>query len=535
MYRKLLCCLLVVVMVFVSGGARLVLPVEADSVSAEKNVPTDASATKRDFTDSEVLVAMTHEESLKFTKYTAADFAEIGCASVKDLSSAAAEKVQKVLRGEKLAEDSIGAAFMNKNINVDTFHAILSLKLAEPGKDNVLRAVALLNQREDVYIAEPNYIIQMTETSRGVVTPPDVPVDNSIYGWAAEKINQEDAWEIETGSSGVLVGVIDSGIDASHPELSGRVNANLSRDFVGDGYSATTDPYGHGTHVAGIIAAKHNSDTLNFSGVCQNVTLVSLRVIGSDNVCDVDDVAEALNYAGCLEIPILNISIGSSIGPGDTLDLPVIASISLAQYTGLIVSSSGNKNVDLDRYLGYLPAGWDADRIIIVGASTSADAVWVSSTNTGSNVGIESVDLFAPGGTILSTYSRTCCATSGCTDAGHVTYGYHNMSGTSMAAPFVTGVAALILAHNPDFSPEEIKEIIVSNVKVHSNFRDKCISGGRLDAYAALSDQAAHPIDYDWEDHDFHIIYCASCDLTWREEHQTSGASGYCTLCNGPT
>ena len=527
MYRKLLCCLLVVVMVFVSGGARLVLPVEADALSAEKNVPTDASASKRDFTDSEVLVAMTHEESLKFTKYTAADFAEIGCASVQDLSSAKAEKVQKVLRGEKLAEDSIGAAFMNKNINVDTFRTILSLKLSEPGKENVLRAVALLNQREDVYIAEPNYVIQMAESARGVVIPPDVPVDNSVYGWAAEKINQEEAWEIETGSASVLVGVIDTGIDANHPELSGRVNANLSRDFVGDGYSATTDPVGHGTHVAGIIAAKYNNDTLNFSGVCQNVTLVSLRVRGADQGFTTSELLSAISYAENIQIPILNISLAFY-----DLHVPAIYYLGELNFSGLIVAGAGNGAVNLNEYDGSLPEDWEESAIIIVGASTSADAIWVA-TNWGSNFGEESVDLFAPGDTILSSYSRTCCATSGCSGAGHVTYGYHNMSGTSMAAPFVTGVAALILAHNPNLSPEEIKDIIVSNVYVRSAFRNKCVSNGRLDAYAALSDSAAHPADYEWEDNNYHIVYCSDCGMTWTESHQTIAGSMYCTLCNG--
>lgn len=518
MYRKLLCCLLVVVMVFVSGGARLVLPVEADSISAEKNVPTDASATKRDFTDSEVLVAMTHEESLKFTKYTAADFAEIGCASVQDLSSAKAEKVQKVLRGEKLAEDSIGAAFMNKNINVDTFHRILSLKLAEPGKENVLRAVDLLNQREDVYIAEPNYIIQMTESTLSVVHPEDLP----IYGWAAGKIKQEDAWEIETGSAGVMVGVIDSGIDAGHPELSGRVDGTRSRDFVGDGYTAMQDPNGHGTHVAGIIAAKHNNDMLNFSGVCQNVTLVSLRVYNTNNGATEGRILAALSHATENNIPIINMSLQ------DGYDLPPIIFMEINDYSGLFVAAAGNDETDLDEYISSMPDDWDDDRVILVGSSTSTDAV-----SAFSNFGDNTVDLFAPGDGILSSYSRTCCAASGCSGDGHVTYGYHNMSGTSMAAPFVAGVAALIYAHNPNLSPQEIKDIIVSNVYVRSAFRNKCVSNGRLDAYAALSDTAAHPADYEWEDNDFHIVYCSDCGMTWTESHQTVAGSMYCTLCNG--
>lgn len=528
MYRKLLCCLLVVVMVFVSGGARLVLPVEADSVSAEKNVPTDASATKRDFTDSEVLVAMTHEESLKFTKYTAADFAEIGCASVKDLSSAAAEKVQKVLRGEKLAEDSIGAAFMNKNINVDTFHTILSLKLAEPGKDNVLRAVALLNQREDVYIAEPNYIFQLDSVS----TTDLRTTATSNYNWGAEKIGLEDAWEIETGSADVLVGVVDSGIDASHPELSGIVESDvngLSKNFSIDGRSALTDPNGHGTHVAGIIAAKHNNDGLNLNGVCQNVKLVSLRVSDQYGRYTIPELATALNYADVNDIPILNLSLETS-----DIYVPAILYLTEINYTGLIVSCAGNGGDDgnvLDEYDGELPGYWEERAIITVGASTSADV-----RASYSNYSAEKVDLFAPGTSILSSYPQSKCINYMCPEDGHIATGYHVMDGTSMAAPYVTGVAALIFAHNPNLTPQQIKDTILMSVQDIPVLENMCVTGGRLDAYAALQRPLLHTADadsYAWEDETCHSVSCTKCNFSWTDIHRGLGGSLICYCCGG--
>ena len=527
MYRKLLCCLLVVVMVFVSGGARLVLPVEADALSAEKNVSTEASATKRDFTDSEVLVAMTHEESLKFTKYTAADFAEIGCASVQDLSSAKAEKVQKVLRGEKLAEDSIGAAFMNKNINVDTFHRILSLKLAEPGKENVLRAVDLLNQREDVYIAEPNYIIQM---DRAIVPEePPAPDNNPLYGWAAEKINQEDAWEIEDGSAIVWVGVVDSGIDVSHPELSGKVSSNYSRNFASDNLSPLTDLEGHGTHVAGIIAAKHNADSLNFSGVCQDVTLISLRVFNSQGRSSWDVVAEALQYAEDNYIPILNISMQTWFS-NYTYSLPDCI---LHNYDGLVIGAAGNSGSDLDEKLAehpyQLPGEWNADTNIIVGASTQTDGKL-----SGSNYGLSTVDLFAPGDTILSCYPLSLCSATNCTAEGHVAYGYHKMSGTSMAAPFVTGVAALILAHRPSIALADIKAVIIDSVYEVNSLSRYCITGGVLDAHEALSKKAIHIVgDYAWRNSTTHWVYSDCGNVAWTERHEIHPGLGICLYCRG--
>lgn len=263
MYKKILCCLLAFALVLISGGDKLILPVGADSIADGVMEDSETVTMMPDFADDSVSVVLTHEASLEFINYTPADFPEIECTEIEDLSAGKGAKVQAVLRGEELEMDSIGARFMNQNIDVDGFRRILSLKLTNPGKGNVLRAIAALERRADVYSAEPNYIIQGIEP-QAVVLPEELPP----YGWAASKIQQEAAWEIETGSSSVLVGVVDSGIDETHPELRNKVSNTLSRNFVGDDFSATEDPNGHGTHVAGIIGAKYNNDDLNFSGVC---------------------------------------------------------------------------------------------------------------------------------------------------------------------------------------------------------------------------------------------------------------------------
>ena len=98
--------------------------------------------------------------------------------------------------------------------------------------------------------------------------------------WAINKISLPSAWEIEKGNQ-LLVGIIDSGIDATHPDLQGRIDTTLSQSFV-EGYNPLEDATGHGTHVAGIIAAKTNN-SIGIAGVCWNVKLVSLRVIGTDS------------------------------------------------------------------------------------------------------------------------------------------------------------------------------------------------------------------------------------------------------------
>ncbi len=472
MYKKFLCCLLAVALVLVSGGARLILPVDANSLSGTGAENLDTITTMNDFTDDCVMVVLTHEASLQFVDYTPADFPELECTEIDDLSSAKGAKVQAVLRGEQLETDSIGARFMNQNIDVNGFRRILCLKLANPGKGNVLRAVMALEQRDDVFSAEPNYILKMEEPiePQGVIRP-----DDHVYGWAATKIQQEAAWEIETGSSSVLVGVLDTGIDASHPELSGRVSTTLSRNFASDSVSATTDPLGHGTHVAGIIGAKYNNDELNFSGVCQSVTLVSLRVVNRYNDTDVLSVTNAMDHAEDNNIPLLNISLNVLGGNPENLMQAIV------NYSGLLICSIGNNKHNSDVYGGSIPAEWEYDNIVSVGASTSSDA-----REEHSNYGQTTVDLFAPGDTILSTYPRSLCASANCSTSGHSRYGYHYMSGTSQAAPFVTGVAALILARHPNISPAAIKAALINSADSVSAFSNKCVSGGRLNAYNAL-------------------------------------------------
>lgn len=471
MYKKLLCCLMAVALVLVSGGVRVILPVNAGLLPDED---LGTITTMNDFADDSVMVVLTHEASLEFVDYTPADFAEIGCAEVQDLSSAKGAKVQAVLRGEQLDMSSVGARFMNQNIDVDGFRRILCLKLATPGKGNVLRAVMALEQREDVLYAEPNYVIEPL----AIVPTPDLGGD---HAWGARKIDLEDAWEIVTGNESVWVGIVDTGIDVTHPEFDARVNSNYSRDFTGDAGNGLIDMHGHGTHVAGIIGARGVS-TQYVQGVCQYITMISLRVFNQDYACDASVVAEAIDYAEDMNIPILVLS-------GDVLEHGHQSLRDLIQaYSGTLVCSVGNSGIDMRVGGGSKPAIWEYDNIISVGASTQSDTRWTYS-NYDSNPNLEEnkLDLFAPGHNIVSCYPRSLCASTGCTAEGHISFGYHEFSGTSQAAPFVTGVAALILARHPNITPAALKAAILNNVDAVSAFNGICVTGGRLNAYNALA------------------------------------------------
>ncbi len=531
MFRKMISFLLVVAFVFTVGKASIIIPVGAIDAEKTETKVLDTATMEDDFTDDCVMVILTNAESLKFRNYTAADFPEVACKSVEDLSSASAARVQAKLRGDEMETRDAGAAFMNRNVNVDTFRTILCLKLETPGKGNVLKAIRALEQREDVYYAGPNYIITLdlptttsNDASRGVVLPDDLPTVHR--GWGADAIDLGGAWMVETGSSAVKVGVIDTGIDVSHPGLDSRVNSSLSRNFAPDNISATTDPSGHGTHVAGIIGGEGN-DTLGVGGVCQNVTLVSLRVFRYDDIlnkyiADCDDVVAAINYADGANIPILNVSLGMDFG-GHTSMEPA-----LEDYAGIAVCCAGNRGLDSDTGIGYYPGIFELDNIICVGASTQQNEIWSLS-----NYGDESVDLFAPGHNIKSCYPRSLCASSGCTGDGHVAYGYHYMSGTSMATPYVTGTAALLLSSHPGLTVDKIKELILNNTTFYEDFEGYCVTGGLLNAQKALTDPEIHQsFAYESISAIEHRKSCSECDYYSCLEEHTFNTFGRCLYCN---
>lgn len=407
---------------------------------------------------------------------------------------------------------------MAENVNVDSFRRILCLELDNPGKGNVLRAVKALEKRSDVYYVGPDYILSCDSVSpRGSV----LPDDPSDVGWAEDIIELTDAWQIETGSSAIKVGVLDSGIDVTHPDLQGRVNISLSRNYVNDSYSATVDPLGHGTHVAGIIGGAGNNN-IGIRGVCQNITLVSLRVIDLNLVTYSSTVTEAINYAEANDIPILNLSI-------DAQDVGHISLFqALADYSGILVCAAGNDGIDIDIHTGVYPGSLDNENIICVGATTQGNL-----RHTHSNYGQVDVDLFAPGDLISSCFPKTKCSASNCLYNGHISHGYHFMSGTSMATPFVTGAAALMLSAHPNLSVSTTIALILNNAKTYASLDNLCVTEGILNVKNILNARALHTDScyYQSVNSSRHRVNCGSCNYSILEPHAWDGAGG-CLLCS---
>jgi subtilisin family serine protease len=330
-----------------------------------------------------------------------------------------------------------------------------------------------LKHSSTVSIAEPDYL------GSSCATPNDLNYGNL---WGMQKINAETAWEHNTGSKNVVVGIVDSGISLNHPDLvanlwtnPGEIPGNNIDDdnngYVddihgwdwGDGDSDPSDNWWHGSHVAGTIGAVGNNNT-GVTGVCWNVSLAALKIRDSGGGYAYSDGAEATAYATTMGMDMTNHSWG-----GDWDSSVLKNAVAAANSAGvLFIAAAGNSGSDNDSNPIY-PASYNYANVISVAATTSND-----SKRSNSNYGLTSVDLGAPGENISSTQNAA---------------GYGNHSGTSMATPHVTGVCALIKSYNPSMSASQIKQRLLDSVDPVASMNGKTVSGGRLNAFKALAGQ----------------------------------------------
>ena len=372
---------------------------------------------------------------------------------------------------------------------------IMLLTLEDCGKDAVNEAIRILQQNPSIEYAEPNYFVY------GDVIPSD-PDYGMLYGM--EKISAPAAWDITVGSADVLIGVIDSGIDYTHPDLAANMWVNPGElpgnaiDDDGNGYiddihgwnfinntNDIMDDNGHGTHVAGTIGAVSNNN-LGVAGVSWNVKIVGLKFLGNETQGESADAIRALDYANKMGIDITNNSWGAWWLESQALK-------EMISRSGLFIAAAGNDAYDNDEMPHY-PSSYDLDNIIAVANTTQTDSLADNSC-----YGAVSVDLAAPGYQIYST------------DLGG---GYRIMSGTSMAAPHVTGTAALIRSLDPSISTEEIKEILLGTVDPLSTLEGKMVSGGRLNAYKAVEAVASTPVVIKPSIMNLHIEHAATGTFT---------------------
>ncbi|HID61228.1 MAG TPA: peptidase S8, partial [Anaerolineae bacterium] len=314
-----------------------------------------------------------------------------------------------------------------------------------------LATVAALRRHPLVEYAEPNYIIH------AILTPNDAYFPSQ---WGLTKIGAPQAWDVTTGSSNLTIAIVDSGIDLDHPDLSGKII--LGYDYVnGDWYP--DDDYGHGTHVAGIAAAQTNNG-LGVAGVSWGARLMALKVLDAGGSGSYADVASAVTYAADHGAKIINLSLG-----GDYDSQTLHDAVTYAHNTGCVVAAAtGNNNGPV-----LYPAKY-AEAFAVAATDSNDVRAWFS------NYGPE-VDVAAPGVSIYSTYPGG---------------GYTYMNGTSMATPYVAGLAALIWSEYSSYTNDQVEgRIEMTAVDLGAAGWDQYYGHGRIDAQAALctSDLGASP------------------------------------------
>lgn len=442
-----------------------------------------------DFEDNIVVVLISHDVSMNFKNYTIEDFPELNLVSIQNKTFDTTIALQEEISGLKRDKyDELAKRIVDNNIELQIndnessadkaqrmaitavearnpyFHQVYYLTLEGHSKEKVLESIKLLEMRDDIFAAEPHYYLNTTVC----ITPND---SNYNYQWAPNNMYLPSAWEITTGSSTVKVGIIDSGILGNHPDLINNINVTLSKSFK-ENSSAFVDDINHGTHVAGIIGARGNN-MQGVAGVNWYVSLVSLKNDFGDNF--IDDFINAISYSDQHHIEILNCSFSVS---GSTNELYN----AIKNYQGILVCSAGNEGKNIDDFsqpVFRYPSRYDLDNIISVAGIRSSNQLF-DNGNGQSNYGPTSVDIAAPGQNIYSTINNGS---------------YYSFDGTSMAAPQVSGVAALIKSVRPNISVLGLRKTILDTVTPVTYLNNKVVTGGKVNAFAALI-AAQNPSSY---------------------------------------
>ena len=363
---------------------------------------------------------------------------------------------------------------------------------------NVLGLLRSLVARGDVEYVEPNYIVH--------TLAPQVPNDTSfsalwglhntgqsiggVAGIAGVDINAADAWGVTTGSAAHVVGVIDTGVNYNHADLSANMWSAPTAFSVTvggvvitcaqgtRGFNAilnTCDPMddnNHGTHVAGTIGATGNN-TAGVAGVNWTASMMGLKFLGANGSGNTSNAVKAIDFAiQVKQLGLANVRVLSNSWGGGGFSQTLLDAIRRANTTGILfVAAAGNAASNTDVTPAY-PAGYDVANVISVAATDNRDNL-----ASFSNYGAVTVDLGAPGVNVLST-------TIG---------GYSYYSGTSMATPHVSGAAALVLAACADLSTADLVSTLLDSVDPVASLAGKTYTGGRLNVFQAIQSCASAP------------------------------------------
>jgi len=395
------------------------------------------------------------------------------------------------------AQKLVGATLKDVNADGvdDQFSHLLNGKLARLSLKNgadVQKAIKMISKHPAVKYAEPNYIVR-------AIGVPDDPSFVDLWGLhntgqsgglAGADIDAVAAWDISTGDSNVVVGVIDTGVDYNHPDLQANMWVNpgeIAGNGIDDdgngviddihGYNAnanTGDPMdgnGHGTHVSGTIGAKGNNG-VGVVGVNWDVSIIGCQFLDASGSGSTAGAIACIDYMTNLKLNHgVDVKATNNSWGGGGFSQALKDAIDNAGDAGILfVAAAGNDAYDNDITPSY-PASYDSDVVMAIASTDRNDNM-----SSFSQWGLNSVDIGAPGSAILSTIPGG---------------GYDTYSGTSMATPHVTGAAALVWSLNPDLTPVEMKELLMVSGDTNATLTGRTVAGTRLNVASALD--AANP------------------------------------------
>ena len=401
----------------------------------------------------------------------------------------------------KNGSDNGKAEFVTDEIIVKFEGDVKPFRVIKVPEGKVWEEVGKYKKRADVIYAEPNYIAYTQWVPDDPLYEYQWHLDNSEYGG----IQMEKAWDVSTGTPSVVVAIVDTGI-AYENYKEGRKRycqaPDLAQTCFVPGYDFVNndnhpnDDNRHGTHVAGTVAQSTNNN-LGVAGVAFNTCLMPVKVLNSRGSGTYANVANGIRFAANNEAKVINLSLGGTSDSSTLKD-----AVAYAYQKGVtVVAACGNDNKSTCLY----PAAYD-DYVIAVGA-TQYDETRAPYSNYG-----PSLDLVAPGGNndldqnedgyadgvLQQTFSsswRVC------------DFAYYFFQGTSMAAPHVSGVAALLIANGNATTPDDIRTALQETAEdLGTTDWDEIYGWGLVDAYAALQWTAAPPCTTDADCDD--ALYC---------------------------
>jgi subtilisin family serine protease len=359
------------------------------------------------------------------------------------------------------------------SIKINDFKSLRLQHLKVKNGLSAENAVKIYKNEPDIEYAEPNYLF------RAQVVPGDQRYNEL---WGMEKIVAPTAWDYTTGNNSVVVAVIDSGIDYNHPDLAGNIWVNESEisdnnidddenGYVDDVYGINAiaggspmDDNGHGTHVSGTIGAVANNG-IGVAGINWNIKIVACKFLDGSGYGSTDGAIQCLQYIKSLKDLGLNVVATNNSWGGDGYSQALYDAIN-AQQDILFIAAAGNNATNNDTSAFY-PAAYSLPNLLAVAATDLNDSL-----ASFSNYGAQTVHLGAPGKDILSTLPGSS---------------YGVLSGTSMAAPHVTGLAALLKSQDMNREWRQVKNLLLSSGDSLPSLGGTTITGKRINAANSMA------------------------------------------------